>query len=852
MISRILPLFMVLLNTLPLFSQDQKAFRQMYKEAESILLYLDQEDDALKLFLAMEKMEPSNANIQYKIGLCYINMKGKKNLSIPYFRNATLHMSETYEDSYEETNAPFDALFYLGMAYHINNEFDEAIEAYQKFIEQADVSSFYQIEYVKEQINGCILARDLYRDPIPVRIEKLDLQTPGSRRVLFPACSGDGNSMALSQEDEIGYRILMLQKTDRGWSKPNDITDELQTDGDGIATFLSANGKSMIIYREDRGLGDLYLSTLQDNRWTPIEKLNKNINTKYWEASGCLSPDGQILYFSSNRKGGYGRLDIYRSVRSSGGDWGPAENLGPVLNSPLDDDTPYLSNDGRTLFFSSQGHNSMGGFDHFYSRSAEGKQWSIPVNFGYPVSTSDDDIFLSPADSELSFYCTLPSQQDPSTSEVCLLSLMEEKPRQRTVAPVNITLRGIVKLQDADEHKMSTARVEVVNPSAADTLAKVAPDSKTGAYAVELPKGQYEVVIEARGYEPQVHTLAVAETNVHSEVTLNSRLVTEEVADSIYWITENIYFDFNRYDLNREALLTLEKLSSIMQEFPTTKFELVGHTDTVGTKIYNLKLSSQRATATAQYLFGKGIQHERLITKGVGEILAVKKSKLENLQENPDDQRYNRRVEIRILRPEHASDLPEEITVPSYLRKKFDLTYTILILKVKDKLPPDYFDKYAMDELRYVREQTVSDGYIYTLGTFAEKPRAVSLLGKLQKAGFTESRLLDQHEMSDLVIGAEPDPGFFAMPEKITEIPWYTIQVLARKSIPKPGSMNLTELMVFKGKDGLYRFCTGKYQGYINAMEALPGVRERWFRDAFIQELKRLEQGLPDGPDLRK
>jgi len=822
-------------------SQDMRLFRDLFREAESILLYLDREEEALELFLELDRMDPGNAHIQYKIGLCYLHIQGEKEKAIPFLLQAAESISEEFVSSYKERNAPPDALFYLALAYHVNNDLDHAIDAYNLFIEHADISSYYNVDYVREQINGCLLAKEMLTKPVPIQEVILDDRINGGSLVINPAVSGNGLSMVYTIEREEGYQIYYTTKGKQGWKNPRDITEEIDATGDGMSSSLSEDGKTLFVYRDNRGLGDLFVSYFKNGHWTELEPLNRNINTKYWESSCCLSPDGQTLFFSSNRKGGYGRLDIYRSDKTPGGDWGPPKNLGPVINSPLMEDHPQLTSDGHTLFFSSQGHNSLGGFDYFYSGKGKGRSWSLPVNLGYPISTMDDDLFMAPVGTGDTLFYSHYQDVSPVKKSIYQLILYADEP------PAMITLYGTTRLQDSKIHSEPAVKVSVVDTLSGDTIKTVLPEPETGKYQVEVAPGNYTLVFQSEGYEPQEHQLMVGKSFTAQDIALSTRLVPKQVASGEYLAIDNIYFDFDNYSILESEKMKLEKLAAIMYQYPQLEFELTGHTDTVGTRAYNIQLSRRRANAVAQYLFRKGIDPERLITKGLGEIIAVSKDQQQTITDL-NDPRFFRRVEMKILTSDSLPEIREEMALPQYLLPKNSLKYTVIVVKVKERLPDDFFDQYDMEALRYIREQKTTDGYIYTLGSFPYRQQAVNLLGELHELGFEDAAVVDQHELSERVVEEEPEQGFFEMPDKISEIPYYTIQIFALKEPPHQGAFRgRKDILEFKCRDGFIRYCIGKYQGYSKALKALPAIQKEWSRDAFIQDYSRLEKGLPPG-----
>jgi len=842
MLRKVLFLFALLMLIISFsWSQDMKVFRAMFREAESILLYLNEEEEALKLLLELDKMDPGNSHINYKIGLAYLHIQGEKDKAIPYLQKASGNITEEFVPTYKERNAPPDVLFYLALAYHVNNDLDNAIDAYNLFVEHADISSYYNVEYVREQINGCQLAKEMINKPVSIKEEVLDDRINRGRININPAVSGDGRSMVYTVETEEGYQIFYTVKEGNSWVEPSDITDEIDAKGDGISSSLSIDGKMLFVYRDNKGLGDLFVSYLENDKWSILEPLNRNINTKYWENSCCISPDGNTLFFSSNRKGGYGRLDIYRSDRTSEGEWGSAKNLGPVVNSPLMEDHPQLTYNAKLLFFSSQGHSSLGGFDFFYSKRGKRRSWSLPVNLGYPISTTDDDLFMSPVGVGDTVYYSHYRSATPSQKYIFHLVLKAEEPIEL------ITLHGTTRLQDSKIHTDPAVKVSVIDTLTGDTIKSVLPDLETGKYQVEVVPGSYKLVFQSEGYETQEHQLLVGKSFNTQDIALSTRLIPKQVAAGKYLAIENIYFDFDDYSILESEKMKLERAAAIMYEFPNLEFELVGHTDTTGSRSYNIQLSRRRANAVAQYLAHRGVAKDRLLTKGLGEIIVVPRSGQQALTDL-QDRKFFRRVELKILKSDTLAEIHEEMALPLYLQHKNSLKYSVIVLKVKERLPDGFFDQYDMEELQYIREQQTSEGFIYTLGGFPQKQKAVSLLGELQELGFDEAEVVDQHELSDIVTEDDPDQGFFEMPEKITEIPFYTIQIFALKEPPNSSIFRgRKDVLAFECKDGFIRYCIGKYQGYSKAMKALPDIQKEWYKDAFIQEHSRLEKGLPPG-----
>lgn len=281
------------------------------------------------------------------------------------------------------------------------------------------------------------------------------------------------------------------------------------------------------------------------------------------------------------------------------------------------------------------------------------------MNLGYPVSTADDDPYLAPAGrGDTAYYARLDEEtgghvisrvilggEEPVGAETAK-DIPDKELREEGKILSEITLKGRVRLQDNKLIPDTAIRVSVVDTVSGKILQIVRPDPETGEYSVSLPSGAYRLIYEAEGYEKQEHHLAVAEHVGNREVRVSTRLAPLEVSGGEYLIIENIYFGFDSWELDREARMSLEKLAGIMHEYPDLEFELIGHTDTVGSQAYNLVLSKRRATAVAMYLFDKGIDRSRLLTEGIGEIIAVRKD--EKSVAVGDKSRYFRRVEVKL------------------------------------------------------------------------------------------------------------------------------------------------------------------------------------------------------------
>jgi hypothetical protein len=393
-ITLLLVLGLFILNVFS-YSQSKVNNKENFLEAESFFIH-EEFSDALPLYVQLKETSPWNYNLDYRIGRCYLSMPFEKIKAITYLEKAVKHVSKDYnEGKYSEEMAPLDAIFYLGDAYRINNQLEKAIATYKLFKTKAS-SKTYDLKLLNNQIEACQRAIEAIKKPIDIDLTNLgnDINTRYS----------ETNPVVTPNEDVLVYAsslpfyeaLFYTKKIDGKWTKPINIIPELGVDGDCFPTCISYDGTELFLYRSNDYRGDIYVTNYKNGKWTKIKKLNNNINTKYLEAHASLSRDGKTLYFSSNREGGFGGLDIYKSERTEGENWGPAVNLGSVINTRYNEDTPFILLDGKRLYYSSDGHESIGGYDIFYSDLSPKGVWLKSKNLGYPVNTTDDDMFYCP------------------------------------------------------------------------------------------------------------------------------------------------------------------------------------------------------------------------------------------------------------------------------------------------------------------------------------------------------------------------------------------------------------------------------------------------------------------------
>ncbi len=527
---------------------DNTTFSWKFEEGNKLMeekLY----NQSAEIWDQLVKEQPDNSNLNYKLGYCYFNSYNQKHKALPYLEKAAALRSSGYGgfntagyDPFDtkERNAPAEVDYYLGRAYHLNGDFDKADASYQKFMDEAGKAhALYGVaSRGKEQTAN---ARKILADPKPYQISNVGKVVNQDHPDFSPVLSVDGNALFFTSRrirpdssnsgviDPLAglpFENIYVSYKDRegNWQTPELLNINPAEGGHLASVNVSADGQTLFIYRDDGGDGNLYESRLVGELWSDPVLLGSDVNTKSWETHAAITADGNTLYFVSDRKGGIGGRDIYRVVKLPTGEWSKAQTIGNVVNTPYDEDAVFIHPNGRTMFFASKGHNSMGGFDIFTTEMQEDGSWSAPVNIGAPLNTVDDDVFfVTTADGRRGYFSS-DKIGGYGEKDIYFVDLPEEMEAEGLTV-----LKGFIIPPPGTSLPPST--ILYVTDKATGEVKTYKPRQRDGVYVVILPPCK-EYNLDYRVDDKTIHTEDIyvecetAYQEINKEIYLNPVSIT--------------------------------------------------------------------------------------------------------------------------------------------------------------------------------------------------------------------------------------------------------------------------------------------------------------------------------------
>ena len=572
------------------------------------------------------KDEPECTDASYLMGLACV----KK--AIPDYKNAekwfmqVLMACPTY-DIY--------LYFYLGQIAYGAERYEDAVKYLGVFLKDVDrIKSDEDYNKAAELFQYAQFTVDAVSHPVPFepkvvegistpQDEYLPILSPDNQVALFTRVvklEADKNSIISSVRMKEKF-MFSEQEKDGSFRAAEEMPEPFNIqDNEGGATLTADNNTLFYtVCKYDNAKHylncDIYFSEKVNGDWTPIKSASGKINLPYsWESQPSISADGKILYFVSDRQGGFGGYDIYRSIKNENGEWGTPINLGPVINSKGNEKSPFIHPDGKTLYFSSDGWIGLGGYDIFYSRMNVSGIWSKPKNIGHPINSPDDEVgFFVSTDGSKGFFASN-KYHGKGGWDLYSFNLYEDARPERI-----LFLKGTVRDENTTEPVKATIELKNLETK---KIEEIPLDSNTGNYVAVAPyNSDYVMTVKKEGFVYE--TKYIAKVDSSHPVVRNMDVDIKPIELNQSYRINDIYFAFNKFDLTGESKSVLDQLIEFLSENPLIHIQIQGHTDNIGKDVENLKLSENRARSVYNYLVLQGISSSRLTYKGFGKTMPV-------------------------------------------------------------------------------------------------------------------------------------------------------------------------------------------------------------------------------------
>lgn len=556
----------------------------------------------------------------------------------PSFQNAFITLAGVYkaQKKYAEAKSAYQkailinkniapaVIYGLAETEFATQEYDKAKQHFEEFL--ALDSSSDRAKKAKKYLLDCDFAAFAIKKPVKYSPTNLGQGVNTTDSEYFPALTADGETLIFTRQVNGNEDFWTSQFKNNTWNSATPLSTKINTTkyNEGAQT-ISPDGKYLFFTGCNRpdGLGrcDIYVSHREGKDWGEPYNVGKPVNSEYWESQPAISPDGRTLYFISNRPGGSGGYDIWKSTITDDAKWGPAINLGPEINTPYDENTPFLHADGKTLYFSSDGWPGFGNKDIYYSRMDDNDKFQKPINLGYPINSFENESgLIVSADGNLGMFSS--NLKDGfGGQDIYSFGIPE------IAKPLKISyVKGIVR--DKDSKKTIESNVQVIDLKSDKTVFDDYTDPETGQFLAVMPiGGNYLFNVNAEGYMFYSENFELKQGNINKPYQIE--VYIERIKQGGNVTLRNIFFDTNKYNLLPASIRELDLLIDFLHQNQTVNIEIQGHTDNVGDDKLNEKLSFNRANAVYEYLVKNEVDAKRLTFKGFGASKPIADNKTE-------------------------------------------------------------------------------------------------------------------------------------------------------------------------------------------------------------------------------
>lgn len=821
--------------------------------------------DALPFYLSVLNKFPDNSNVNYRIGQCYMHILGEQVKALPYLQKAVNNINPKYmEGKYKETGAPPEAWVLLGDAYHRDNQLRNASFAYYQYKSLIGDSDKDRLEMINKKIEGLGISYEYQRSEHTYKLFNMGNVINTRFSDYNPVMSADQKTLIYTQYWESYDKVVISHKINGKWTPPVTLNDQIGSAGDCYTSSLSADGKRLFLVRYGAIGYDIYESQNVDGEWQKMKPLSGKVNTRHRETSACISADGKTLYFSSDRPGGYGGFDLYKATLNKDSSWEDITNLGKTINTKGDEEAPFLTADGKTLYFSSNGHASVGNMDILYSELGDDGKWQEPVNFGLPVNTTGDDVFFIFFEDTHRGYLsrdlpsgygkndiyelrtsndsiipnkslTAPGSKQNNNSEA-IESDYVPPTRDSVAFSIKDTTSGIVKTNPGTKgEKNGNAPVAgpgnkksgVTSDSLSekpDSSSKKSSDNKNINTAnVSTPEGTGEIAaLAASGTVPVTSVPSEAKyknSGVGDSGTNAGTEKYEASSDSIRTLnengeksqdnTKNMFKSLQTGQTSNSGDSSLSGSADI--EISPDSLQSAGNTD--------LSSSADTIEQTASLQVSKNQIQQNAKTQNSSVSVTPKKANTRRLKKKSKRKTANQPAEKKQVTGENR----EEATLMQ--------THADTKIPVNEENEAKSVHNDNSDQSEPADSENIEGVNQNRQQTTGEK-----------ETNMNRSSLTAEN---DNELGKEH--GNFAIKEtSVTgtisdELPVYTIQIIALLHPVKETYFNLSPLKISAGNDGFYRYTYGEFHGYSVAASHLDNVKQAGFPTAFVRDITTIQ-----------
>jgi len=658
------------------FESRKPAFKEAMKNIKKGDDYYERGDGfytvALEYFLKANMFNADNGFLNYKIGVCYLKSSDQG--------KAMRYLVKSEKLLY---NVAPDIHFRLGEAYQVICKFDEAVEEYNKFKNGLSPEELtLQRALITKRLEECKQAKELYADSIRVFIDNAGTEINSKYNEYSPVITTDESVMyftskregsaggTLNKYNEYDEDVYSSTKTGEQWKKAENLSLFNTKLNDGTLG-ISPDGQELYVYHPNNG-GDVFVSKKKGDKWMGAKPFKK-INTPDHECAISFAPDNNTVYFCTNNnhnKDNLGGYDIYCCKKNKKGKWEDPINLGNVVNSQYDEVDVFMHPDGRTLYFSSNGHKNVGGFDVFKTTLKDDGTWTEPENIGFPVNTPlNERFFVMSGSGKHAYYSSAkigglggydiykitflgPEKQPLLSNEDYLLAGFAKPIKEKVEIEQSVDIKtsrltvvkGTISDGTVAEFTPLEADIEIADNATSQLISTSKSNASTGKFLITLPSGKdYAITVKKEEYLFHSENFNIPATSTYQEKTLDIKMLKIQKEAKI--VLRNVFFEFGKSSLKPESYAELDQLVEIMKANPKLKIEIGGHTDNKSSRAFNLSLSEKRAKSVVDYL-SKTIDPTRLTFKGYAFDVPVAPNDTE------EGRAQNRRVEFKIISTE--------------------------------------------------------------------------------------------------------------------------------------------------------------------------------------------------------